>query len=448
MEEDYNQDLVERFEEALEKGKMIFFDSEEFDEIITFYLDIYDLEYAEKAIHEAFVQHPNNIDLKIRNLEFLLANNRLKTAWEIIEELRELQLENLDFMLCQGQYWSLRKFHKKAISFYKEALKFNEDEDFIYNCIGNEYFELKNYEKCIESFKKTLDYFIDDEFAFFSIIDCYLLLHQHKECAEFIKEYIDKNPYSDTAWYALGQHHLEQKKYWEAIYAFDYVTVINQKSVYGYIQKAECYEHLEKWELAIATYKESLEYDDTPAFTHYKIGNCYTKLGKVIRALKAYVKSIHIDPQFDKSWFEIAQFYENVGNFEEAYFFIKEALLIDYENTLYIKKAAYYEVHLGKLEEAVERFRELVQIEPNSYLNWIAYSEMLITLGEYEEAITINLNTLKSFEKGELHYQLAACYFYIHQNEKGELHLNLATSMQPELLDEESEKFPILKRFL
>ncbi|MCB9201951.1 MAG: hypothetical protein H6604_02725 [Flavobacteriales bacterium] len=447
--EDFNTNkLVERFEHCLESRKMSFFDAEEFEDIILYYLDIYDLEYAERALKEAYKQYPNNLDLKTRELEFQLVNNKLKRSYDLIQELTSYNIENLDFYLCQAHYWSLRKFHKKAIFFYKKSLEFDEEHDFIYNSIGNEYFDLKDYSNALDNYIKALEYFPEDEFAFFSIIDCYDYLHKPKDAIRFVLDYIDKNPYNETAWYTLGQLYEEDDNYLKALEAFDYVIVINPKSIYGYMQKASCFEKLKKWKYAIDTYSESLEYDDTPAYTYYKIGQCYLKVKQRNQAFKAFVNSIHSDPQFEKSWYAIALFYEETTNYEEALFFGQEALKIDSKNTQYLKKVAYFEIILGKYEEATTRLKDLTLLEPFNYPNWIAYLETLTTIGEYEEVLKNSKKALQIHDKSELYYIISNSYFQLKKDTDGKKMLSLAIKKDSSILNEYLKTFPILQRYV
>ena len=50
------------------------------------------------------------------------AHRSQRLSYDLIQELTSYNIENLDFYLCQAHYWSLRKFHKKAIFFYKKSI--------------------------------------------------------------------------------------------------------------------------------------------------------------------------------------------------------------------------------------------------------------------------------------------------------------------------------------
>ena len=59
MDEDFfNNDIIERFEQMLESKERLYFETDEFYEIIVYYLDVCDYPYAKKAILYALEIHP------------------------------------------------------------------------------------------------------------------------------------------------------------------------------------------------------------------------------------------------------------------------------------------------------------------------------------------------------------------------------------------------------
>src|SRR5690606_4094985 len=228
MEEEFlnNNELIERFEQMLENKQQFYFDTEEFYEIIAYYLDVGDLPYAKKAIDYAIGMYPSSTEIQIKKLEYLLAINRLKSAAVLIEELKEVGANDTDYIICLARFWSLKEVPNKAIQYYQQALEFGDYLEDIYNCMSNEYLNMNEISQALFSFKKALELDLDDDFAFFSCIQCFEELHLNKECVEFLLQYIDLRPYSEIAWSQLGQQYMILKNYEEAHRAFDYATLI------------------------------------------------------------------------------------------------------------------------------------------------------------------------------------------------------------------------------
>ena len=124
-----NNDLINRFEEMLEENERYYFDGEEFNEIIGYYLDVGDLPFAYKAIEYALQLHPGSVEMQVKVLEYMLEVDMLKEASELILELKDVMANEIDFIIAQAKFWSLKNQHRRSISFYKKALSFDIEND-------------------------------------------------------------------------------------------------------------------------------------------------------------------------------------------------------------------------------------------------------------------------------------------------------------------------------
>ena len=69
-EDDYSQS-ISKFESMMKTNKVLFFDSEEFEDIILHYLDLGKINVAKKALKLALDQHPKSTGLKLVQIEIL-----------------------------------------------------------------------------------------------------------------------------------------------------------------------------------------------------------------------------------------------------------------------------------------------------------------------------------------------------------------------------------------
>lgn len=440
----YNE-LVERFEEMLEEQANYFFDAEELVEIISYYLDVGDFPFSLKAIEYGMMLYPEDYNFKLKLLDYSIEIESLKQASILIEELKPLAEEDFDFILVQARFWSLKNQHRLAIKFYKKALHFDTELDYIHHCLATEYNQINEVGQAIYHFKCALEIDLDDELTFHLCVDCFDDIHRHKDCIDFILQFIELRPYAEYAWVQLGLQNLNLKNYQKALEAFDYAIAINPKSISSLMQLAYCYEKLEDYSSAIETYQEALVGDDSAAFTYIKIGKCYLKLNQKYKALKAFHQSIHEDPQMDKAWSETANLYETLGNYDEALHYLRRALELDSSNTSYWKRLSFLNIQAGLYEEAEANYHKIISLEPGNFLNWVGFSELLIILGEYQKSIEIAERGLKTFYRAELLYQMSCCYFFLNQKEKAIKCLEKAKKLNNNLLDEMLLKYPIIE---
>ncbi len=445
MEEFFENELVEKFEKMVENNEEFYFETEEFEEIIIYYLEIGDISYAEMATNYALKIHPNSIELKTKKFEVLLELENYTQAKELMEELKEPSMENTDFLVCCAKYYSNLGNPRRAIEYCEKALELEEEENFLHNFIADEYVNLEDPFNALKHYKLALQFDPQDEYSLENVMYCYNQLNRSEEAIEFLNDYLDKYAFSETAWYEYGQFYFNRKNYEEAIKGFDYLLAINSESIGVYANKAACYEAMGEWQKAISVYEEMLDLEYTKSFTYYKIGLCYKENKQPVLALNSFQKSLRDDPQFYLSMMEQSYIYEDMGGMKEALHFAKEAVSLNENNLDYQKRLAFLYIDSGRFEESLECLKKLVDFEPQRFYNWYAYSEVLMLIGEFEEAISVLKKATKLHNRAELYYQLSNCYFQLNNQKEGRNILSIALELDPNLLEDMQQKYPFIK---
>ena len=139
MEEFFENELARKFEEMIENNDEFYFDTEEYIEIIIYYLELGDYSYAEMAVNHALKIHPNSLEVKTKQLEVFLELERYTKAKELIDELHQSSLEDTDFLVCCAKYYSNLGNPKKSIEYCQKALEVNPNYGNAYLLIGKMY---------------------------------------------------------------------------------------------------------------------------------------------------------------------------------------------------------------------------------------------------------------------------------------------------------------------
>lgn len=445
MEEFFENELTKKFEKMIENNENLYFDSEELEDLVIFYLEMGDINYAEMAINYGLKLHPNSIELKVKQLEVLLELEQYVLAKEIIEELKPSCSESTDFLVCCAKYYSNNGNPRKSIEYCEKALELGEEENFLHNFIADEFHNLDDPFNALKHYKSALKYDSGDEYAMESAMMCYQEMNRYEEAEEFLQSYLDDFPFSEVAWFEMGQFYFNRKNYEKAIQSFDYLLAINSDSAGVYANKAACYEAMEQWQKAIEVYQEQLELEYTKAFTYYKIGLCYRADKKNIEALQAFQKSLREDPQFYLSMMEQSDIYLEMGSVREALHFAKEAVSHNENNLEFQKKLAFLYIDSGKFEESLSCLKKIVDAEPSRFYSWYAYSEVLMLIGEYEEAITVLEKAVKIHKRAELYYQMSNSFYHLNDKENGKKSLKKALELDATISDDMEEKYPYIK---
>jgi tetratricopeptide (TPR) repeat protein len=423
-EDDYNLSLS-KFESMLKTNKILFFDSEEFEEIILHYLDMGKASLAKKALKLALEQHPKSTGLKLVQVEMLVYDDKLDLAEKLLNELFAIEPHNEEIYIQKANIYSKRDNHEKAVELLKTALKYTDDYADVYNLIGMEYLFMDNLELAKENFIKCLEEDLDDQTALYNVVYCFEFLDQNEQAIEYLNKYIDKNPYSEIAWHQVGRLNYGLKKYEEALKAFDYATLIDDEFLGAFMEKAKSLERLKRYKEAIESYNRTIELDDPTSYALLRIGKCHEKLGNKALALKFFNKTVHEDPLLDKGWIAITDFYVRQKKYEKALFYVNKALSIDNENRFYWKRFATINKEMELFEDAEFGYRKAVEYGDYQLDTWLFWVDTLLFQGEFTSAIQTLLQASEYFpEEFEIEYRLAGLYFMLYDDKKGKFHLS------------------------
>ncbi|QYJ67469.1 tetratricopeptide repeat protein [Flavobacterium litorale] len=423
-EEDHSLSL-KKFESMLKTNKVLFFDSEEFEDIILHYLDSGKVNLAKKALKLGLEQHPRATGLKLVQVELLVFDDKLEIAERLLNELYALEPTNEEIYIQKANIYSKRDNHTKAVEFLNVALQYTDDYADVYSLIGMEYLFMDNLEMAKDSFIKCLNEDTEDHSALYNVVYCFDFLDQNKEAVQFLNGFIDRNPYSEVAWHQLGRQHYTLKEYNEALRAFDYATLIDDSFLGAFLEKAKTLEKLARYDEAINCYAVTMELDDPTSFALLRVGKCYERLENYEKALEFYKKTVHEDPLLDKAWIAITDFYIRRQNYQKALYYARKAIGIDNENKRYWKRYAVINKELNFHEEAEQGYRKAVEFGDNELDTWLFWVDTLRFIGENESAIATLLQATEYYpEEYEIEYRLAGLYFMGSESEKGIFHMS------------------------
>jgi len=441
--EDNNNLSLTKFESMLKTNNVLFFDSEEFEDIIHHYLNQGKVALAKKAIKLGLEQHPTSTNLKLFKIEVYVFENQLDIAETLLNDLYFLEPLNEEVFIQKANILSKKNKHQDAVDILKKALELTDDPIDLYSLIGMEYLFLDKFEDAKAYFMKCINEDCNDYSALYNMVYCFDFLDQNNEAIDYLNTFLDKNPYSEVAWHQLGKQYFIIKEYSKALAAFDFAIISDDTFIGAFLEKGKVLEELKRYTEAIESYDMTLQLNDPTSFALLRIGNCYEKLDEDELAVQFYYKTVHEDPLLDKGWISITKFYNKKHNFQKALYYINKAINIDSENVIYWKYYAQINLRLNFLEEAEHGYKRALDLGNYELDTWISRSDVLIKLGELKTAV-LNLSDAKEFypENAEIEYRLAGLYFTLNNNDKGTYHLKNALNLDVEYTFILEELFP------
>lgn len=413
-----------KFESMLKTNNVLFFDSEEFENIIHHYLNQGKTSLAKKAIKLGLSQHPSSINLKLFKVEIYVFEDKLVEAETLLSELYNLDPLNEEIFIQKANILSKKDDHEQAIEVLKKALELTDDVVDLYSLIGMEYLFLDQFENAKTFFMKCLEDDLEDYSALYNIIYCFDFLNQNEDAIQYLNIFLDKNPYCEVAWHQLGKQYYTLKKYKKALAAFDFAIISDETFLGAYLERGKVLEKLKRFEEAIENYTITLSLSEPTSFALLRIGVCYEKLKQDDLAVQYYYKTVEEDPLLDKGWIAITRFYNKKKNYQKALYYINKAINIDTENVVYWKLYSQINQRLKLYEEAERGFKKTLELGNYELNTWLSRGDLLIKLGEPEAAIYNFEQAIEFYpENAELEYRLAGLYFSINENNKGAFHL-------------------------
>lgn len=420
-----NSFSLTRFESMLKTNDVLFFDSNEFENIVHYYLENGKIALAKKAVRLGLSQHPSSVNLRLLKVEILVFEDKLDQAENLLDEIFDLETSNEEVYIQKANILSKKDKHKEAIRMLELALALTEDEADVYSLLGMEYLFLEDFENAKQNFMKCLEADEEDYSALYNIMYCFDFLEQTQGAIDYLNSFLDRNPYSEVGWHQLGKQYFDLKKYEKALTAFDFAIISDDYFIGAYLEKGKVLEKLGRYNEAIENYKITLDLDDPTSFAYLRIGKCYEKLGAEELALNSYRQTVHEDPLLDKGWIAITDFFYKKGNYKKALHYINKAINIDSENVLYWKRYARINNKLLLLEEAERGYRRSLELGNYELETWIKRCDILINLGEFEGAIQNLLQAVEFYpDSPQIEFRLAGLYFMINEADKGYTHLN------------------------
>ncbi|GIM53562.1 tetratricopeptide repeat protein [Capnocytophaga cynodegmi] len=439
-EENYS---VSKFESMLQKNHILFFDVDEFEEIIEYYLELGKMSKAKHALQIGLNQHPSAISLKLLQVEVMIFEDELQQASVILDELEMIEPSNSEVYVQKANLYSKLNQHEKAIDLLKYALPLADDLVDVYSLIAMEYLFIENYQEAKKYFKKCLSEDIEDYMSLQQLLFCYDILEENDEAIAFLNAYLDKNPYCEVAWHYLGKQHLVKEELNEALRCFDFAIISDDTFTGAYFEKAKVLEKLENYQKAIENYKITLTLDDASPLVYLHIGRCFEKMNDDVTAEQYYFKAVHEDPQLSKSWLTLAEFYYLRGNHFKALNYINKVLLLEDNNPYYWRRCAEINFCLQDYERAEYAFSQAVEFGDYSLNTLINWTDLLLLNENYGKALSVASDAMCIFpDEITMFYRVSIAFAGVGNMLESEHYLKIAFEKGREWIAFFDKKFP------
>ena len=443
--EDFEKSL-KRFEEMISSDSPQFFDADELEEIIDYYMQWFNLELAKKAIDYATEQYPVNSSLKIKKVQYLSSQHNTREALLLLNEIEEVESSNSELYMTRGFIYSQIGLSEQAIENFKSALPLAEFKDEVYVAIGVEFLNDEKAEDALYYLKKAIKLNSENEVALNELSLCFELTGKSEEAISFYETYIDSSPYNYYAWFNLGISYNRLGLYEKAVDAYDYAIAIKDNFSSAYFNKANSLAQQDKYIEAIAVYRETFKHEEPDANTYYYIGECYENLTQYDDALVNYNRAIKLDPAYADAWLGVGIVLDYQNRITESIHYIKKAIEINPHMPEYWYVFAEVQHKLGFLEEAAAAYLRVIELGYNEFDVYIDYAKLLYDGEYYKDCEKILAEGITKFpDTPELIYRMSGLQMELGRKQDGMVFLENALQLDYSKHTELLEYLPILE---
>lgn len=283
-------DLVDRYEQAIESGKNIYFDADEFSDLAEYYDSLDEIDTAREIVDTGLNIHPGSSSLLIKKAKFAAYDGEYSLALKILEK-SSLEYD-FDLFLVKIECYLQLELYNKASELAQELLNKEEDEEpeNIFAELGFLYVEADCFKEAIDYFQESLKHDTENIDVLSDLAYAYEMQGDFDSAITATNKILDIEPYTYEAWVNLGKLLSLKEEFEKAIDAFDFALTINDSDNNVIKLKAHCLSLAGRTEESIEIFNELLLSEPEDISIYFLLAECYQTLDMYDEALECLNK--------------------------------------------------------------------------------------------------------------------------------------------------------------
>jgi tetratricopeptide (TPR) repeat protein len=382
-------ELVSRFEQMAKGKDFFFFDTEEYEDLIDYFLMRNNLKKVKLVLKYALEQYPYDIRLRVKLAHYYLRNNRIDNAFDILRKAEDDAPENPDVLMAKALAFSTIRNHKKAIEEYGKALNCTDDHYPILLNMSHEYEMLEDYNSAIDCVVKILRMDPENTGALYELSYLITASMSFEKGVLIFNEFLDENPYSAVAWVNLGLVYFNLELFEKAVDALDFAIAIDPEYGEAYYHKAIALMSTDDFDTALELLLNSPAYHLDPDAVKLATAECYEKTGDIQNAISTYLELVGNESFKQAAYVGLSICYEHLNKLDTALTYARSAYEIQTDNTEAIFTLASLLQKLGYTEEAINVFKGVADDLTNDPDYFQEFAITYAADGRYEDALDV-----------------------------------------------------------
>jgi len=410
--------IVRRYEDMLHHNKSDYFEEDEFELIIDYYMQNENEEEALQAVALGCRQYPFSPEIKLKHVQILLQQGNTDAALQLLQTVELYSYNSPELFFLKGIAATQTGDIQSALQFFRncENTSYGEDRLLYLMNIGAGLIGIEEYAHALPYIEKALLEVSDDLELINDAAFCYERLGMLEKSMSLYESYVKKSPYNAGAWYNLGTIYARQHEYTQAAQAFQFSITLDEKNTSAYYNLATTFTQQEKYEEAIETYNqflqlENIKEDEAPWAAYIAIGECYNCLNRYAEAIIPLLKAVELNSNIAEAHFALSIAFFNLRNCDEALEYIRQAVLINNKVAAYWSMMGRVLMELDRSEIAMNVLEHAVMLDAKEIDAWLGMADIVSEI-HAEKAINILTAAYRdNAEEPIISYRLAVFHF-------------------------------------
>lgn len=394
--------LVLAFEQCVAQGDTEYFDLDQMNNIIDFYLNIHDLDLLTQAVEYGSRLFPGDDEIALRRAHMLCAKEKFQDAETLLKQLLSNDSGNTDILYALGTLYSATEQSHKAIEYYLLASKDGYELDMVYGNIADEYNKLGMQLNAMLYYKKALAINPKETRSILNLVHSFGSLGDPEGAADYFKKFVEQQPYSAEGWLALGEALADCGLYEHAEDALQYSIAIDKSYYDAYDILAHCYRLHGRYEDAVSTLHEAMPLADCKNDVLCNIAACFLDQKNYVTASIYYKKALDEDPYDTEARKLLAECYMRLGDYSMAQANLQQAIDLKPDEPEYRFSLGLILILMECENEGYEEILNGIRMGSERIEYWLQAADLLMDNERWEHAGTLLTEALSVFSaKGD-----------------------------------------------
>ena len=393
--------LVIQFEQALNEGRQPYYDVEDLELILEYYLETGNFEQMRIALSLSQEIHPLAFVFKIKEVQLDIATKDYTKALAKLNHLEGLNMRSVELLIARATILLHQGQNDAGLEILDNALKDAEDPLDVLQLIIDAHLSQGDYPRAIGALLQwcTMEEEPLEDSALYQLAMCLDFTNEYDRALELFHTFTAREPYNPLLWFQIGAFHLRKNQESKALQAFEWATLADENYHPAFFEQGRIHERNERLYDALNAYKQSISEEVPSGYIHFRIGLLELELDTPKEALRQFNTAIELENDIDDIYLERAGVLMDLELYQEALQDFKRVWLEEAYGEEDVLDHVECLIELDDLDEAIRILYDGIAKFPAAIQLRLVLSGYLIAIDELAAAQKVLTETLSKEPK-------------------------------------------------